>query len=154
MDKPIELHEKVAVMAFIIVCIVFGLLVVCRADEIVNLSIISQIESSNNPNAYNKRSGAVGMYQITKTCLDDYNASNYPKFELKAMYNKKCSKIVANWYLNEKIPFYLKHYGLKDTIENRLWAYNAGIGKVKRGVMPKETKEYIEKYRRLNGYSV
>ena len=40
----------------------------------------------------------------------------------------------------------LKHYKIEDTVRNRLWAYNADIGRVLDGNMPNETKNYIVKY--------
>jgi len=37
----------------------------------INLEIIKVLESGGDPHAYNKRSGATGLYQITKICLED-----------------------------------------------------------------------------------
>ena len=37
---------------------------------------------------------------------------------------------------------------IADTIDNRLWAYNAGIGRVIKGIKPDETREYIKRYHR------
>jgi hypothetical protein len=65
------------------------------------------------------------------------------------MFDPIKAKIVANWYMNKRIPQMLKHYKRKDTIENRLWCYNAGIGMLLKGIKPKETKEYINKYKAL-----
>jgi hypothetical protein len=56
------------------------------------------------------------------------------------------AKMVAEWYLNARIPFFMAIMGIKDTLANRLHAYNAGIGLLRRGVMPKETRDYIKKY--------
>ena len=125
----------------------------CKAQFVwVDMSIISQIESNNNPMAYNKRSGATGMYQVTPICLKDYNQHHQERVNLLIfhMYEPKYAFIVANWYMNIRIPQMLKAYGIPDTISNRLHAYNAGIGMVKKGIMPKETKDYIRKYERLS----
>jgi soluble lytic murein transglycosylase-like protein len=115
----------------------------------VDLKIIASIESNNNANAFNKSSGAVGMYQITQPALSDFNKAHKRQYQLSEMFDPLKAEIVARWYLNSKIPAYLRHYGIADTLENRLWAYNAGIGRVKQGIMPRETKEYIKRYKRL-----
>ena len=70
-------------------------------------------------------------------------------------YNK--SSQVANYYLNTEIPRLLKSYKMPDTVENRLGAYNYGIGNIndlwkKYGegwlrYAPTETQEYIVKYK-------
>ena len=115
----------------------------------IDMDIIAQIESSNNPRAYNKVSKATGMYQITPICLQDYNNLNKRKFKLIEMYNKDKAYIVAEWYMNERIPQLLKHFKVQDTLDNRLICYNAGISKTIKGNPPKETVNYIKKYRRL-----
>ncbi|GAG01078.1 unnamed protein product, partial [marine sediment metagenome] len=61
---------------------------------------------------------------------------------------------IGTWYINEKIPMYLANYGLEDTIENRLMAYNWGARNVRDWKLGRvdlliETKEYVIKYRRL-----
>src|SRR3990167_5616003 len=38
----------------------------------INLDVISQIESSNNPDAYNSRTGATGLFQITLPVSQEY----------------------------------------------------------------------------------
>lgn len=115
----------------------------------VNLKIIAQIESSNNPKAYNKGSKATGMYQITQPALSDFNQAHKRHYQLSEMFDPLKAKIVARWYLNQQIPAYLRHYGIADTLEARLHCYNAGIGLCKKRIMPQETKQYILKYRRL-----
>jgi soluble lytic murein transglycosylase-like protein len=64
------------------------------------------------------------------------------------MFDPQKSALVANWYLNTRIPALLRHYKRPDDVTHRLWAYNAGIGAVIRNKMPQETKDYIEKYNR------
>ena len=112
----------------------------------IKIARIIIIESSGNPLAYNKNSGAVGICQITQICLDDYNFYNQTDIKLDELYNPELNKKVAEWYLNKRIPTMLNYYNIEDTVENRLFAYNAGIGKVKKGIMPLETKNYIKKY--------
>ncbi len=130
----------------------------CLAQE-VNLDIIAQIESNGNPNAYNKRSGAIGLYQITPICLKDYNQhyirnyGNIPNekfyYSNEDLYDPIINFRIANWYLNTRIPELLKHYHKPITIDNILWAYNAGIGNLVKGIKPLETRNYIKKYHKL-----
>lgn len=64
---------------------------------------------------------------------------------------------VGSWYLGSHIPWELQKYGHEDTIENRIWAYNAGIGNVNRKVLPASTKAYIQRVREfmtVNGVPV
>lgn len=112
----------------------------------INMAIIASIESSNNPKAYNKRTKAAGLYQITPICLADYNNYHSNKYSDYMLFDSNVNYIIANWYMNKRIPQLLKYYGVKDNIKSRLWAYNAGIGKVVKNVMPKETIDYISKY--------
>jgi len=117
--------------------------------ENINLSKIAYIESRNNPLAYNKHSGARGIYQITPICLKDYNNYHKVKYNLDDLFIPKINRIIASWYLEIRIPQMLKHYKKEVNIDNILWAYNAGIGKVIKEIKPEETKNYIIKYYNL-----
>ena len=130
--------------------VLFGIMFaaqICLAGQI-NMNIIAQIESSNNPDAYNEVSGATGKYQITNICLADFNMYHNNKYTLKDMFNQGRCYEVAFWYLNKRIPQMLKHYGLKITIDNILICYNFGIGHLVNGdKLPKETRNYIKRYK-------
>lgn len=124
--------------------------VMAHSDHLyIDLRVIAQIESSNNPKAYNKRTRATGLYQITPICLKDYNQSHKVEYSLIDMYDPKKARIVASWYLGKRIPQMLKHYKQPITIDTILWAYNAGIGLVVKGILPVETQNYIAKYERI-----
>jgi len=126
----------------------------------INLEIIKQIESSGNPHAYNKRSGATGLYQITPICLEDYNqfhprplctppistCERFWEMHMTEMYNPEKNYLVANWYMNTRIPQLLKHFKHLDTVENRLVSYKCGIDCVGKK-LDKETRKYINKYK-------
>ncbi len=115
----------------------------------VNIDKIIQIESSGNPNAYNATSGAIGLCQITPIVLKEYeNRFQSPLF-LSDLYNPSINKAIGSWYLNDRIPQMLKAYKIPDTIDNRLACYNEGIGNLRKGKMPKETRNYIKKYHKL-----
>jgi hypothetical protein len=146
----------------------------------VDISAIISIESSGDPYAYNKGSGCIGLMQINpKGALADWNessgrtnaeyfmpAGHYPPMAFSTsfkiynagdMYDPVKNVEVGTWYITEKIPQYLKSYGIKDTIEHRILAYNWGIGKLRKWYkagsnykdLPKESRDYIKKYRRL-----
>lgn len=116
----------------------------------VNIDYVIQIESGGNPNAYNETSKCRGLMQISEIVLKEWNTrENHQVLETRDLYNKAVNITIGTWYINTRIPQMLKAYKIPDTIDNRLWAYNAGIGNVKKGIKPKETKNYIIKYRKL-----
>jgi len=125
----------------VVALLLFGCDKYAWGDE-VNMDKIAQIESSGNPLAYNKGSGAKGLYQITEICLEDYFIFNPCCINL---FNEDDNLHVADWYMNERIPQLLKHYGYDDTVRNRLIAYNCGITCVGKK-LPNETVNYISKY--------
>lgn len=121
-----------------------------QADALtVRMDVIAQIESSNNPKAYNSRTKATGLHQITPICLKDYNIYHKGNtYTMQDMYQPQANKQVASWYINIRIPSMLNHYKHKVTIENVLTAYNWGISNVGKA-LPKETRDYIDKYNKL-----
>lgn len=114
---------------------------------IIDIRIISKIESNNNNYAYNKSSKAYGAYQITPICLADYNKCLGADIEYSQLSNELISREIAFWYLNYRIPAMLENIGADVTIENVLWCYNAGIGRLHNNIKPSETKLYVIKYR-------
>lgn len=127
-------------------------------ETLIDYNAIEEIESSGNPKAHNRKSGARGLRQITPVVLEEWNAF-HPKeqYNLDGLFNEEINRKIGNWYLDKKIPRYLKDFGLKDSIENRLAAYNWGIGNLRKisdarenfDKLPKETRDYITKYERL-----
>jgi hypothetical protein len=155
-----ELEREAFVLA---ACILVALAILifwphkAHAEDI-NLDKIAEIESNNNPQAFNEDANAIGMYQITYPVLSDFNAM-HPldwRYNMSDMYNAQDSWGVANWYLNSEIPNYLIGYGIEDTIRNRLIAWNWGIGHLRKwyhqghhwNKLPLETRRYIIKYER------
>lgn len=156
--QPLVSSPSVFRSAVILIASIIGITIICLFSSCqmtpvwaaeIDLRIIAQIESNNDPLAYNKSSGAVGMYQITPVCLMDYNELIRDRFELSEMFDEHKAFIVANWYLNKRIPRLLKHFKLADTTENRLRAYNSGIGTLFEGMYPAETRNYVKKYQQL-----
>lgn len=124
----------------------------------IDINAIIEIESSGDPKAFNKTSGARGLCQITPAALEDWNAlqSHRGVFQLSQLFNGSINRLVGDWYLNFRIPWMLEQYGLELTVANILTAYNWGIGNLvkflrhpERHCLPNETKEYIKKYNSL-----
>jgi len=122
----------------------------CYAE--VDLSIIATIESSNNPSAVSFRGAKYGrgLYQISEVCLTDWNNFNPRKqYTAEQLFDPAINREIAEWYLSKRIPQMLRHYRIPVTLENILHAYNAGIGRVRQGIMPEETRKYIRRYKAL-----
>lgn len=123
-------------------------------SPIINMDKISYIESSNRPHVVNKQSGAIGQYQITKIALLDFNQINKKEYNCNDLFNPKVNKEVADWLMNKRNVQLLAHYGLENTLHNRLASYNMGARKLRDYVragkmLPEETRDYILKYTQL-----
>lgn len=124
----------------------------------INLSAIVKIESDGNPKAFNKKSGARGLCQITEVCLAEWNRNNpRDRHSIGDLFNPSINQKIASWYLSKRIPEMLVAYGFEVTIENVLTAYNWGIGNLVKlqapgnrfKPVPVETENYITKYKSL-----
>ena len=158
-ENPDLIYSAFVVIGSILLAmaLIIGLAGKAHAQEI-NLDIISIIESSGNNMAYNFKSGATGQYQITQSCLNDYNKhaaeNGLTLLNLTDMYEPKYAYMVSNWYLNEHIPDLLWDHNIPDTITSRLIAYNWGIGNLRKwfkhgchwNKLPLETRNYVIKY--------
>lgn len=133
-----------------IILIVFCLLSGKAHADVIDMSVIAKIESSGRPDAYNARSGARGLYQITPICLQEWN-NFHPKDKhtLDDLFHPDTNTKIATWFMLIRIPQMLRYYGVPVTIENMIVAWNAGIVYARRGVVPTETANFIKKYRRM-----
>ena len=107
------------------------------------VSSVISVESHGDPNAYNEKSGAVGLMQITSVVLEEYNQFA-PSGDID-LYNAFDNIVLGAWYLHRLH----EHYGC-DTIEKILMAYNAGITRCKKvnfdlKRLPSETRQYVKK---------
>ncbi len=102
---------------------------------------IIQCESSNNPQAFNKRTGAIGLMQITPVVLKEWN-DEYWNMELNKfdLYDYRHNIATGRWYLEKIITHYLPHYGLDVTLDNLLLSWHLG---------PKDCFRYRQGKRRL-----
>lgn len=128
----------------------------------IDMGAIKQIESSGDQYAYNAKSQAKGLYQITPVCLkhfvqfhenrtllaalnsDVWHANRYKGEEL---FDPQFNRFVADWYMNWLFDRCL-------TVEDTLVAFNWGIGNWKKwdgriASLPKETQNYLKKYAEL-----
>lgn len=146
-----ELIDSVVSLAVILIgIVVFFILWAGRAEAVeINMDIIKRIESSGNPHAFNASSGARGLYQVTPILVKEFNRMNNTGYRNDDMYIPVVCEKVAVWYISKRIPQMFKSFGIKDTVENRLIAYNAGIKAVKTGIVPRETRNYIRRYNRI-----
>ena len=117
----------------------------------IDMAALALIESGNNPNAYNKKTKATGLYQITPICLKEFNRKQGKsmRFTMREMMNPMKAEVVARWYLGDRIVPMLGWMGLPVTTQRVLWAWNAGIGRVADGIMPEETREFINRYNQI-----
>lgn len=145
-------------LAAIFACLLFwfGAWKCARAEE-VNLQIIAQIESSGNPLAYNAKSGARGLYQITPICLKDYNECHpASKIASDSLFKPVVARTVAKWYVGRIIEI-LARKGISAQISHILISYNWGVGNCIKwyragadySKLPKETYNYIIKYNNM-----
>jgi hypothetical protein len=118
--------------------------------EDINMVAIAQIESGNDSMAENDSSGARGLCQLMPSVLEDFNEHFNKNYTPAQLFDGQINLMIADWYMNHRIPSMLKHFKIPDNIENRLIAYNFGIGNLKKHrPLPEETKSYIVKYENL-----
>lgn len=122
----------------------------------IDIDKIVMIESSGNPDAYNRRSGCIGLMQINpQAAMLDFNYYHSKQFTRQDLFDPQINIRIGKWYISERIPTMLRHYGIPVTEETVIASYNWGIGHVKkwhkRGMifaeLPTETQNYIIKYR-------
>lgn len=144
------------VVGTIILSAILLLYVLCfgaraQLQPAVNMKAIALIESSGNPYAHNKQDDSRGLYQITPICLTEYNNFNKTQFTMDDLWDIDVNTMIADWYINKRIPQMLRYYKVEDTIENRITAYNAGISYlISAKPLPDITRRYIQLYRKLS----
>jgi len=138
----------------------------------INMKILAEIESSNNPNACSYRGCKYGRgtYQISEIVLKQYlsddarpqfmNATDWldkDKFTPEKLFDPKVNKFIANYYLSWLHKYTINHY---DGVMNPEWVddvliswnwgpnnwrkWNEKSGAYKD--LPKETQDFLKKY--------
>lgn len=104
-------------------------------------AIIRQ-ESSWNVRARG-RAGEIGLMQLhPKGAIAEWEAAGGQCF---ADYYLPANNLaVGCWYLGVRLPQLLRHFGLAVTARNLVWAYNAGVGNVRAGILPDTTAGYLK----------
>lgn len=122
----------------------------------INMEALFSIESDNNPNAVSIK-GARGLGQIMPKTWEECAKKMGKDWIFEQDWNDPEKNVaVSNYYMNVEIPRLLKHYGVPDSVDARLAAYNCGPYRVsqeyqkhgrrwKEG-LPGETQRYIQKY--------
>lgn len=147
--KP-ELFIKIILIIGIFIALVYT---ISSAEVYIDMNIIAEIESSNNPMAISFKGAKYGrgLYQISEIVLQDYNERMGFYHKPYELFNKDLNETIALWNMDKRIPQMLKYYEIEDNVDNRLWAWNAGIGNVVKGIMPSETLGFICKYNLKRG---
>lgn len=127
-----------------------------KEEVVVDMDKIVQIESSGNPKAVNKHTGARGLCQIMKPTWIECCKKMGVDWSWDDAFDAEKNLAVGTFYMNKEIPRMIKVYKLKDDIAGRLTSYNYGIGHYKKLYrkhgkkyiehLPKETQDYIKKY--------
>lgn len=119
------------------------------------LAALIRVESSNNPKAYCRRTGARGLTQITPAAWRDLVA-NYPKKYRKLKYRQDIyrpdvAREAGKDYL-KLLKRYLRAKRIPLTLDNLLAAYNWGINNLGRFGLhraPRQTRRYIAKIKSI-----
>jgi len=121
---------------------------------LIDLNAIRIIESSSNPKAIGDGGKALGLYQLHRDVIKDYNQFHNTSYLHTIALDTHISEQIASWYLHKRIPQLLRHYKQPVTELNVIASYNYGIGNVvkwqKSGgqfhKLPKTTQNYWKKY--------
>lgn len=144
-SRSYRLTWKVCVL---LLCLLIVRLESCQA-EIIRLSAIEQIESSSNPNAIGDQGHSIGLYQISKGLLTDFNTYHKTDWTHVEMRSPDQAEIVALWAFQTYFPTILKRLKKPTTTKNLIVCWSAGCGKVNHP--PLLTKKYLKKYKKLGG---
>lgn len=91
------------------------------------LNALIRVESNFNPKAYSKK-GCIGLTQLHPGTAAEL-------------------RITDPWDIKQNVfggAAYLRQlYDKYGSVEHSLWSYNAGPGRLERGVLPKETRKYV-----------
>jgi hypothetical protein len=155
--KEQEHYKFYSAMCVIVSMILAFILLLSSCDTAnawdMDMKRIERIESSGDPLAWNQKDDSRGLYQITPICLQEWN-NYHPRqiYSVEDLWDVGVNFEIADWYINKRIPKMLDYYGIKDTVENRIIAYNAGIRYlIDNKPLPKITRDYIQKYYKLGG---
>lgn len=120
------------------------------AEPSVDMKALCMVESGCRALAIGDHGKALGMWQIHKEVVEDWNRyadlSGDAYYSHDEMLEPNKAEIVARWYVSVQIPAYLRvllRSNKPITRDQVLTAFNMGVKAVKEG---KTAKEYIKKY--------
>jgi hypothetical protein len=87
--------------------------------------LFALIESDFYSTAYNEKTMATGLFQITPICLADFNRYNRSAYTMYDMYDVEMNFEVSMWYINRLITYYKVP---KDDPYTLYSVYNMGPG--------------------------
>ena len=120
------------------------------SETFIDINKIIHIESTGDSNAVSPK-GATGLMQVMSKTWDEMVQKMGKDWDYSEAKDPVKNKAVGTYYMNVEIPRLLKYYKIEDTVENRLAAYNWGIGNLRQSRWqdaPQETIDYIRKYKR------
>lgn len=112
----------------------------------IELDKIAHIESSGNPDAIGDKGNSVGLYQISRGLLRDFNRAHGTDYFHVEMRSPDIAERVANWAFSSYFPAILKGMDKKVTLERLIVCYSAGCGALDRKKLPLITQKYLKKY--------
>lgn len=116
----------------------------------IDLDVLRHIESGGANHAVNLRTGAIGAFQITPQCLEDYNTfgpNPHKTIFPIDLFDPIVSRYIANWYINKRIPDIFRAKGIRDSKEARLIAYSSGFKYFHGAKLSDGVLDYINLYR-------
>jgi len=119
------------------------------------LAALIRVESSNNPRAHRRSTGARGLTQITPAAWRDlvtYYPEKYRKFNYRRdIFKPEVAREAGRDYL-KILRRYLRAKRIPATLDNLLAAYNWGITNLDRFGLkraPRQTRRYIAKIKSI-----
>jgi len=111
--------------------------------------ILCHVESDFKYDANNKRGGAVGLCQITKPCLKEYNDWTGNSYTMNDMWEIDKNLTVGFWYMKHLMTVYAKRGYPIHTIRDAYIAYNVGPSYYKNA----KNREMLEAGKHYNKYT-
>lgn len=126
-------------------------------NSYVDLNKIIYVESSGRPHV-SSGVGARGLMQLMRNTWGEVIQKLNVDWDWDDAYDPYKNIIAGTYYINHRIPGMLRYYGIEDTIETRIAAYNWGIGNLNKiykkygkdnwfSYAHPDVKDYVKKYK-------
>jgi hypothetical protein len=105
------------------------------------LEAMIHVESRGTETARGK-AGEIGLLQLLPSgALAEYEQRI--KMPVSDPFDAHTNILVGAWYLGVRIPEMFRKFGIPDSLENRIMAYNCGVGNLLHQRIPQTTKDYL-----------